>query len=71
MRVLPCPFEILILGEMKEYDETAPHVAVRGEWIPMDKVIFQDISEDIQGYDIVTFIYEGKEYQSRVVNKPI
>lgn len=41
-----------------------------GEWVPVDKVVFVDISEDFQGYDIMTFIYEGKEMQSRIINKP-
>ncbi len=55
---------------MSDY-ELAPHVNVKGEWIPMDSVEFVDISEDMQGYDIVTFIYEGEERQSRVTNRPL
>ena len=59
---------------MKEdcFVETAPCVHVGdGEWIPTDKVEFVDISEDIQGYDLMTFIYEGKEIQSRITTRPI
>jgi hypothetical protein len=55
---------------MSDY-ELAPHVNVKGEWIPMDSVEFVDISEDLQGYDIVTFIYEGEERQSRVTRRPL
>ena len=50
--------------------EMVSHVNVRGEWIPMDSVEFVDISEDMQGYDLVTFIYEGEERQSRVTMRP-
>ena len=59
---------------MKEdyFVETAPCVHVGdGEWISTDKVVFVDISEDIQGYDLMTFIYEGREMQSRIATKPI
>ena len=49
--------------------EPVAHVAVKGEWIPLDSVEFLDISEDLQGYDIVTFMYEGEERQSRVTRK--
>ena len=54
-----------------EYIETVPCVHVGGgEWVPTDKVVFVDISEDIQGYDIMTFIHEGKEMQSRITTRP-
>ena len=53
---------------MEDYEPVA-HVAVKGEWIPLDSVEFLDISEDLQGYDIVTFMYEGEERQSRVTRK--
>jgi len=58
---------------MKEdhFVETVPYVHVgNGEWIATDKVEFIDISEDFQGYDLMTFVYEGKEMQSRVTNRP-
>ena len=55
---------------IEDYKEVA-HVNVRGEWIPTDSVEFVDISEDFQGYDLVTFIYEGEERQSRVTNRPV
>lgn len=54
---------------MNDY-ELAPHVNVKGEWIPLEKVEYIDISEDIQGYDLVTFIYEGEQRQSRITNRP-
>jgi hypothetical protein len=59
---------------MKEdyFVDTVPCVHVgSGEWIPTDKVEFVDISEDIQGYDLMTFIYEGREMQSRITTRPI
>jgi hypothetical protein len=46
------------------------HVNVKGEWIPLDSVEFIDISEDMQGYDLVTFNYEGEQRQSRVTMRP-
>jgi len=59
---------------MKEdyFIETVPCVHIGGgEWIPADKVEFIDISEDFQGYDLMTFIYKGKEIQSRITTRPI
>lgn len=54
-----------------DFCKTTPCVYVgNGEWIPTDKVIFVDISEDIQGYDVMTFIYEGKEMTSRITSCP-
>ena len=56
----------------KYYLKTIPCVHVgRGEWVPTDKVEFVDLSEDPQGYDLMTFIYEGKEMQSRVASQPV
>jgi hypothetical protein len=55
---------------MIEEFEMASCVNVKGEWIPLDSVEFVDISEDMQGYDLVTFIYEGEQRQSRVVTRP-
>jgi hypothetical protein len=59
---------------MKEYyfTETVPCVHIgKGEWISTDKVEFVDISEDFQGFDLMTFIYEGKQIQSRITSKPV
>lgn len=57
---------------MKELDdyELVSHVNIKGEWIPLDSVEFVDISEDMQGYDLVTFVYEGERRQSRVSMMP-
>ena len=56
----------------KYYLKTIPCVHVgKGEWIPTDRVEFVDLSEDPQGYDLMTFIYEGKEMQSRVASQPV
>ena len=58
---------------MKKLDdyELVPHVSVKGEWLPLNSVSFIDISEDIQGYDIATFVYEGEEKQSRISLRPL
>lgn len=42
-----------------------------GEWIPTDQVEFVDISEDFQGFDIMTFMYNGKKMQSRITTRPV
>jgi len=55
---------------MEDY-ELAAHVNVKGEWIPMSSTEFVDISEDLQGYDVATFIYEGEEKQSRITMRPL
>jgi hypothetical protein len=46
-------------------------VIVNGEKIPVDNVEFLDISEDIHGRDLMTFIYLGEKRQSYVVKKYI
>jgi len=46
--------------------EPKPHVNIRGEWIPMDDVQFENIEEDMMGRDIVTVIYDGQTYRSLV-----
>ena len=48
-----------------------PHVNVKGEWICADLVKFLDVEEDMQGYDLVTFEYDGKQYQSYITLRPI
>jgi len=51
--------------------ETVPCVHVgEGEWVPTDKVEFVDICEDFCGYDLMTFIYKGKQMQSRITSRP-
>lgn len=51
--------------------ECVPCVHVgNGKWVPVDKVEFIDISEDFQGYDLMTFVYEGQEIQSRITTRP-
>lgn len=52
------------------YEATCPHVCIKGEWIPSESVEFVDISEDFQGYDIMTFKHEGKEYKSKIQIRP-
>lgn len=46
------------------------HVNVKGEWIPVSQVEFVDISEDFQGYDLMTFRYDGEVRQSRITTRP-
>jgi len=53
------------------YDyEMKPHVNVDGEWIDTEKVTFVDIEEDLYGYDVMTFEYNGKQYRSRITQRP-
>lgn len=52
-------------------DDTEAHVLVKGEWISVSRVEFEDISEDPQGYDIMTFTYEGETYRSRITQMPV
>lgn len=42
------------------------HVCVRGEWIPASCVQFIDIEEDAQGFDVMTFEFEGQRFESYV-----
>lgn len=48
------------------------YVTIDGEQVQWDEetMNFLNIEEDgLQGYDIVTFEYEGKEYKSYIINK--
>ena len=56
---------------MSVHWEYKGHVNVNGNWIPVDQVEFIDIEEDIRGYDLMTFRYNGVEYSSKIVNLPI
>jgi hypothetical protein len=42
-----------------------------GEFISMREVEFINIEEDEQGYDVVTFKYNGEELKSRITAIPI
>ena len=44
-------------------------VIVDGEYIPIDNVEFLNVEEYIDGRDLVTFKYAGKERKSHVVIK--
>lgn len=46
-------------------------VIVNGEHIPVDNVEFLDISEDITGRDLMSFMYNGEKKQSYVFKKYI
>lgn len=54
----------------KDEYEIEAHVNVKGEWIPVSQVEFIDISEDLQGYDLMTFRYDGEVRQSRITTRP-
>ncbi len=58
----------------KDHAETCAHVHVGKDhphgWIPADWTDFEDISEDLQGFDVMTFQWKGKNYSSRIVNQP-
>ena len=47
------------------------HVCVRGEWMPTSCVRFLDIEEDSQGFDVMTFEFEGKQFESYVTVREI
>ena len=64
-----------ILGTMnKDYTATCGHVYVGKDhpdgWIPADWTEFKDIGEDIQGFDVMSFKWKGKQYKSRITNRP-
>ena len=44
-------------------------VIVDGEYVPIDNVEFLNVEEYIDGRDLVTFKYGGKERKSHVVIK--
>ena len=46
-------------------------VIVNGQEIPVDNIEFLDISEDITGRDLMTFMHNGEKRQSYVVKKYI
>lgn len=46
-------------------------VIVNGEHISIDNVKILDISEDIYGRELITFVYNGERKQSLVVKKYI
>jgi hypothetical protein len=47
--------------------EKEPYVLVNGDWIPVSKTEFLNISEDLFGRDVLEFLYEGKAYSSNVI----
>jgi len=50
-----------------KYGKTEHHYLVKGEWVPASKTEFIDISEDLFGYDVYEFKYNGKVYTSHAV----
>jgi hypothetical protein len=59
------------LDQLGKESEIQAKIEAEAEAIATDKVEFVDISEDLQGYDLMTFIYEGKEMQSRITSRPV
>jgi len=47
--------------------EKKGYVIVRGEYIPVDEVEFENIEEDFQGRDVMTFVYKGEKMESYIV----
>ena len=46
------------------------YICYNKEWIPLSQVEFVNVEEDFfSGRDLVTFIKDGKEHTSFVVNK--
>jgi hypothetical protein len=48
----------------EEYGELSPHYLVEGKWVESSKTKFIDISEDLFGFDVYEFEYQGKIYSS-------
>ena len=57
-----------------DYTATCAHVYVgKGHpdgWIPADWTEFEDISEGPDGKDIMAFKWKGKQYISKITNRP-
>lgn len=51
--------------------ELVAHVCVKGDWIPTKCVHFLDIEEDSQGFDVMTFEFEGERFTSHVQLRPM
>jgi hypothetical protein len=55
--------------DYSDLPESTHHVIADGEWIPLSKTTFIDISEDPTGRDIYEFEYKGKTYRSFCIMK--
>ena len=57
-----------------DYTATCPHVYVGKShpdgWIPADWTEFLDISEGLDGKDVMAFKWKGKQYSSNIINRP-
>ena len=51
------------------WNETQSYICYNGEWIPLSQVEFVNVEEHFCGRDLVTFIKDGKEHTSFVLNK--
>jgi hypothetical protein len=52
------------------WKETQSYICYNKEWIPLSQVEFVNVEENFfSGRDLVTFIKDGKEHTSFVVNK--
>lgn len=62
--------EYYMTSKKKSYDsdngDRQSYVMVNNNWIPVSDTEFLNIEEDLQGYDLMTFKYNGKTYRSRV-----
>jgi hypothetical protein len=58
-------------GDAHKLHEQSGFVCVRGEWIPSSKVRFIDISEGFDGRDVMTFEFEGEQFESHVIVKEV
>jgi hypothetical protein len=50
---------------------TGSFVNLNGNWINLDDVLIQNVSEDIFGEDVVEYKHEGKTYTAKVVERAI
>jgi hypothetical protein len=49
--------------------EAKGYVTVQGNYVPLDQVKVLDISEDIQGRDLIKFKYGNQELESYIILK--
>jgi hypothetical protein len=55
--------------EIIEMEEPKAHIMFDEKWIPLESVTFENVEEDIQGRDLITFTHEGVTKQSYVIVK--
>jgi len=60
-----------MIEEIENMEEPKAHVMFDGEWIPLDSVTFENVEEDMQGRDLITFTHKGVTKQSYVTMRHV